>query len=804
MDIKDFLKNNRDILILLFLIIISFFCDFYWNGIFELVPAWDQGFHLSNVYRFTNLLNETNILQESWWNSFWTVTDNYRGPLSYIISAKIINIFGISLKNAILSNTFFNIITLLSIYIFCKKFISKEVGLFSCVIYTFNPFIFNIRNDYLIDLQQVSFIYLSWLILSLWYFSTNKQICLAFFSGISLGLLFLTKPVSLGFLFIPVLLIIVKKIYKKNVFNIFKNSPLVIFVISFYLVIKQWLGQNWLTIITSTLNAWQWGIKYQDGLEANTLEGWLYYPRALIEITNPIILFTFLSIYLIYNFKFNYKNLNNKKFFNDFFNYKKFAWFYALPINIIFLSILMSSKDPRFILPLFPLICILISILLSKLDNKYKYSAFAKFLFLLTIFTTLLLNQLKIYSYSIQKSNSFVNPNIIHNEILSEVHNNSPFLKSNIGFIPDTKFYNAFNLDAEALRVNKGIRVRQIMSNLDSYKKDIKFYDWFLLKSGNQGEMTSKARNQLANLVSNSGLFEVKKEWKIHDDSLLKLMKRKQLSEELLFDKCTLDSPKMDIKFLKKGLKINIYGRLSQLNNSHLLLDIKNQKNKEELNFSLPKNVNITNNDRCINISINNDSLMNFDEISSKSEIKALILNQSNNIIKINNINKIFEYTNNEDLLFNKVELVRNMGEYLRYGKFDQLFNLVSLVNQSDPEQEYLKDAEIIYSKRILLGSNKISNLYALALSQILQKKPISAISTIDKILLSEPKNTNAYIAKAICEIYIFNINSAKNSIKKSLTYNKDIKKEEILRKSYSISKLFSFEIFEGLKELTR
>ena len=88
------------------------------------------------------------------------------------------------------------------------------------------------------------------------------------------------------------------------------------------------------------------------------------------------------------------------------------------------------------------------------------------------------------------------------------------------------------------------------------------------------------------------------------------------------------------------------------------------------------------------------------------------------------------------------------MGEYLRYGKFDQLFNLVSLVNQSDPEQEYLKDAEVIYSKRILLGSNKISNLYALALNQILQKKPISAISTIDKILLSEPKNTNAYIAK--------------------------------------------------------
>ena len=40
-----------------------------------------------------------------------------------------------------------------------------------------------------------------------------------------------------------------------------------------------WLSINWLTIITSILNSWQWGIKYQDGLEANTLEGIIFYPR---------------------------------------------------------------------------------------------------------------------------------------------------------------------------------------------------------------------------------------------------------------------------------------------------------------------------------------------------------------------------------------------------------------------------------------------------------------------------------------------------------------------------------------------
>ena len=40
------------------------------------------------------------------------------------------------------------------------------------------------------------------------------------------------------------------------------------------------------------------------------------------------------------------------------------------------------------------------------------------------------------------------------------------------------------------------------------------------------------------------------------------------------------------------------------------------------------------------------------------------------------------------------------MVGYLKIGEFDKLFNLVGLVNQSDPDQEYLKDAEKIFKFR--------------------------------------------------------------------------------------------------------
>ena len=48
--------------------------------------------------------------------------------------------------------------------------------------------------------------------------------------------------------------------------------------------------------------------------------------------------------------------------------------------------------------------------------------------------------------------------------------------------------------------------------------------------------------------------------------------------------------------------------------------------------------------------------------------------------------------------MFNKIKIVEDLGILLKNGKFDKLFNLVSLLNQSDPAQNYLKHSERIYN----------------------------------------------------------------------------------------------------------
>ncbi len=147
----------KDSITFLLVVVSIYFLDFLWIHKYDLVPAWDQGFHLSNLYKYSYLIKENNIFSKEWWAIFWSVTDNYRGPITYILSGVFLNFTGITLKNAILSNTIFNIIICFSIYKICIKFFKKEIGLWAIFLFSFNPYIFNLRNDYLIDLSQLAF-----------------------------------------------------------------------------------------------------------------------------------------------------------------------------------------------------------------------------------------------------------------------------------------------------------------------------------------------------------------------------------------------------------------------------------------------------------------------------------------------------------------------------------------------------------------------------------------------------------------------------------------------------------------------
>ena len=123
----NFFKNsNFQISIIIFL---SIFIDNLFISAIDHPPAWDQGYHLSNVFKMYNILDYegTNILNK--FNLLIDVTDSYRGPLTYFLSAIFLKLFNNTYHYAYLSNQVFSIICILSIFNLGKLLKNKTTGI---------------------------------------------------------------------------------------------------------------------------------------------------------------------------------------------------------------------------------------------------------------------------------------------------------------------------------------------------------------------------------------------------------------------------------------------------------------------------------------------------------------------------------------------------------------------------------------------------------------------------------------------------------------------------------------------------
>ena len=79
---------------LVFLSLIALAFDYIWliNNQ-ESAPGWDQGYHLSNTFKMYNILDYKDLSLINKLSLIFEVTDNYRGPLTYLLSALVLKVF---------------------------------------------------------------------------------------------------------------------------------------------------------------------------------------------------------------------------------------------------------------------------------------------------------------------------------------------------------------------------------------------------------------------------------------------------------------------------------------------------------------------------------------------------------------------------------------------------------------------------------------------------------------------------------------------------------------------------------------
>ena len=471
----------------------------------------------------------------------------------------------------------------------------------------------------------------------------------------------------------------------------------------------------------------------------------------------------------------------------------------SFPINILIICTLMSTKDLRFILPIFPSLCIFIGLFITNLKN-YNWVKFYKIFIFLIILSKIILN-LFLQKNIVFNLTKISTPNWPHKEIIEQVSKFSPNSKSVIAVLPDTKELNTFNLASEANMQNSNIYIRQIISNEKSYKDDLDRFNWFLLKDGEQGVMSNNSKLALSNLIEESNKFQNFRSWELPDGSQATLYKRKIINESISIINKNLIPLNLDLIFSSNGITANIKGSNEVLDNSNLLINATKNEIKYEINISFPKIINISNKNIEIIKNVNYEDQLYFDD---SLKIDCILISNKNESLPVQVNKVIFKEKVNKDIegqfQINKIKELEKMGEYLRAGNFDKLFNLVGLVNQSDPDQEYLKNAEKIFKYRYQLNSNNYTYLYKVAISQILQRKSIEAANTIKEIMKYEKNNPNLYLAKSVVDIYNFNPKKAEKNIQMASKLNNEENLISTINSIKLISNFLNFKIINLIK----
>ena len=291
------------------------------------------------------------------------------------------------------------------------------------------------------------------------------------------------------------------------------------------------------------------------------------------------------------------------------------------------------------------------------------------------------------------------------------------------------------------------------------------------------------------------------------DKSKVLLLRRESLNTYLADKDCKYSSTNLDISKIPEGIRLNLIWEGKLIESSTLLIDFFNDDYKTSADISIANGSFHRNFNKKSCYFLTQDIPITFsEEILKELNIQARHIDEKGKIRNLNLVDnklKTKDELENENLvkMTNKISKVELLGDYLRTGQFEKLFNLVGAINQSDPKQIYLKDAERIYSQKYSDYKN-LKDLYNILICQILQRKVGIAEKTINLILKKDNSNGNAQLVKSIINIYLLDKKDARSSIDSAKIFQKSKESSEIINFAEGLTYLLELKLNNAFRLL--
>ncbi|MBD2503550.1 hypothetical protein [Anabaena azotica] len=769
MNYFDDRKIQRDHIILLVFFLATLVIDGIWFFLDESIPAYDQSAHLTTALQHYRIFQDFNLFSGDWWLSLWQLTPSYRAPFVYICTVPFL-LFAKSYHQASLVNSLYTAIIIFSvyhlgIYLFNNRKISLTASLF-CLLF---PILGVTRTDYLLDYGLAAIVTLTFTILTIWkdrysgFFSWILTLAL----GVGIGLVMLAKPTGFIFILVPSILTLIGFVIRRKYFKLIQSGLSLTLA---WLVCGFWYSLNWLTIITSALNANQVG-KREGDPPATTIAGWLAYPQMISESVGFPILFVTIGILLIYLFK---KKLAIKDRWND----SGLNWLVIFLVSSYIICSLGTNKDIRFILPFFPIFSLVLSYCFNLIDNK---------LFDQVRITTIGLSVIVLINSifplpitqgwgTIKRFPNDEGKRYPLTQLIERITQTDPYLRATLGVVPvSTPQVNQFTLDYFGTLADFRVYSRKLTTKLSEVEQDLDNFSWYVTRDNEPDEAGERGetKRKFKSLIESSTDLKLQGEWQLPSGDKLRLYHR--INPAVVVEKLDNNAAPVTLKKVitsnqlvvdkDNPITYQVTGSWDELQNGLLLLKWQNQQSSFYHDHAIALG-NLYCGLKChpqetFEVTENLSIFIPQDLPLGKYQLSALYLNRNNGKVTALNVANITVDVTNQGTVekapaLDLVSRMSQLGVELRNGKLDNIFTQVANFNQYDPTQDYLKQIELAANYRLQQEPNNLNWRYTLVLSQLLQRQVDELIKNLTELTKYDSQNPYVWIYLAFVYLYDF------------------------------------------------
>lgn len=786
-----YLKINKDYIILLTIWLIGLLIDRTWFFLDESIPSYDQSAHLTGALHHYRIFQSLNILSGNWWLSLWELTPSYRAPFVYICTVPFLVLFGKGYDQASLVNLLYTAIMILSVYHLGNYlFKNRKIGITASIFCLLFPIMGIMRTDYLLDYGLTSIVIATFTILTIWKDSHTGFVSwiLTLILGVGIGLIMLAKPTGFIFILIPSIYTLIIFISNRKFIKLIQTALSLILA---WLICGSWYSLNWLTIITSALNANNVG-KREGDPAATTIAGWLYYPQTIPETVGFPILFVSIGIFLIYLFKSRFSQNAVKD------NLAKSAlnWLFIFLIGSYVICSLGTNKDIRFILPSFPVISLILAYFFNLIENiwfnKLRLATFI-------VSGIVLLNNL----FPLPLIQAYGGKHLPNNEskkyplaeLIEKIYQTTPYLKTTLGVVPvSTPQVNEFTLDYFGTLADFRVYGRKLTMKLSQVDQDLQYLSWYVTKDNEPDEPGEKGetKRKLKSLIETSPDLKLQSDWVLPHGDKLRLYHRKnpQIVVEKLIEKLNNDHHDQKSVTLEKVITANqfiigknnsvtyqITGSWDELQNGLLLLKWQNGQSAWYHDHAIALG-NLYCGIKChpqgnFRVIENLATFIPQELPLGKYQLSAFYLDRMTG--KITPLNSL----NSSDINVNvtatgklektpPLDLVSRMSQLaveLQNGKLDNIFVQIDNFNQYDATQDYLKQIEFAANYYLKNQPNNLNWRYTLVLSQLLQRKAPALIQNLTELTKYDRQNPYTWLYLGVVYLYDFQPRQAEKQL---------------------------------------